>query len=102
MVGLRNPTHSASDEVIVAGELAKEVLQYSDWLVTTINESIPDASWTQPPHHPPLARAATDATDEDYHNLVNTVQRHTRCSTAYCLCRKPPSQELKCRFGLPT
>ena len=36
----------------------------------------------------------------DYQDLVNCVQRHTRCNTAYCL-RKKNSQEPKCRFGYP-
>ena len=39
--------------------------------------------------------------DEDYHDIVNTVQRHTRCSTAYCLKKKPAQQQLKCRFNFP-
>ena len=39
--------------------------------------------------------------DTDYENLVNLVQRHTNCSTAYCLRKKGGSDELFCRFGFP-
>ena len=40
-------------------------------------------------------------TDTDYEDLLNTVQRHTRCSSAYCLKRKPNDNEAKCRFNFP-
>ncbi len=32
---------------------------------------------------------------------MNFVQRHTRCSSAYCLCNKRGKQEEKCRFDYP-
>ena len=90
--------------VIEAGETAKsKALEYSDWLVTTINDSMPDDSWMQPTPHPCTIKLNTpcDATDEDYHGLVNSVQRHTRCSTAYCLRRKGENYDLKCHFYYP-
>lgn len=37
----------------------------------------------------------------DYVNLLNTVQRHTRCSTNYCLKCKENESDLKCRFNYP-
>ena len=37
---------------------------------------------------------------QDYHQLVNTVERHTRCSSAYCLRRKN-GEEPSCRFDFP-
>ena len=42
-----------------------------------------------------------DSNDQDYCNLVNTVQRHTRCSAAYCLRKKATEQEQHCRFDYP-
>lgn len=39
--------------------------------------------------------------DDDYVDLLNTVQRHTRCSTNYCLRKKQNELELKCRFRFP-
>ena len=72
------------------------------WLVTTCNNAIPDDYWSIPNPHPcsiPIANVADE--DEDYSNLVNTVQRHTKCSTAYCLRKKPREPDLKCRFKYP-
>ena len=39
--------------------------------------------------------------EQDYVDLLNTVQRHTRCSTNYCLRKKQNETELKCRFKFP-
>ena len=39
--------------------------------------------------------------DDDYVDLLNTVQRHTHCSTAYCLKEKNSDGTLKCRFKYP-
>ena len=36
--------------------------------------------------------------DDDYVDLVNTVQRHTQCSTAYCPTKKNSNGTLKCHF----
>lgn len=91
-------------QLIEEGEKAKSAaLEYADWLVTTMNEAIPDDTWSFPIPHPCSVNIEKpeDATDQDYHNLVNTVERHTRCSTAYCLRRKQGQQELKCRFDYP-
>ena len=39
--------------------------------------------------------------DYDYANLVNTVQRHTRCSINYCLKHKQNESGVQCRFNFP-
>ena len=39
--------------------------------------------------------------DKDYDNLVNLVQRHTQCSTAYCLRKKNEDDNYSCRFNYP-
>ena len=36
-----------------------------------------------------------------YHDLLNSVQRHTRCSAAYCLRKKANNDEPQCRFNYP-
>ena len=41
-------------------------------------------------------------TDTDYEDLLNTIQRHTRCGSAYCLKRKANDNEARCRFNFPT
>ena len=63
---------------------------------------MPDDLWCVPVPHPcsVLPLEIRDV-DEDYHLLVNTVQQHTRCSTAYCLHKKPGQQETTCRFEYP-
>ncbi len=38
---------------------------------------------------------------DDYCDLLNMVQRHTRCSTNYCLRKKTHDSEPKCRFNFP-
>ena len=55
------------NRIVTEGKNAKAAApEYADWLVCTMNDAIPDD-------------------DQDYQNIVNTVQRHTRCSAAYCL-----------------
>ena len=77
-------------QVIQEGEESKAaVCLYSDWLVTTCNESIPDDQWIFPDPHPcSLQFEHINDMDQDYHNLVNAVERHTHCSPAYCFKRK--------------
>ena len=54
----------------------KLALQYMDWLVSTINESVPDTTWRAPVPHPCTLTITSinQASDEDYHNLTNTVE----------------------------
>ena len=89
-------------QIIGEGEKAKAiVLEYCDWLVTTMNDNIPDECWCPPAPHP-CAVSIDDITDfdSDYHNLINCVHRHTRCSTAYCLKIKP-GQEIAFKYTRP-
>lgn len=57
------------------------------------------------PHTHPCQRLYKDIPewdmDSDYVDLLNTVQRHTHCSTNYCLRKKSNEKELKCRFHFP-
>jgi hypothetical protein len=54
--------------------------------VTTFNEELPDENWRIPDPNPSAVSTTTvDNRDNDYHRLVDTVERHTRCSPAYCL-----------------
>ena len=72
--------------------------------MTTINNTIPDGHWTLPQPHPCtiiVTNVPNTALDEDYTNLVNTVQRHTHCSPAYCIKQKQNQQQPICRFGYP-
>ena len=98
-----NTTDCDAQRLFEEGEQAKATaLQYIDWLVTTYNEALPDDFSSIPVPHPcSISPRDVTSEDEDYHQLVNTVQRHTHCSTAYCLRKKCGQQELKCRFDYP-
>ena len=68
---------------------SKTVCQYVDWLLSTYNPDCPEnRTWVNPCIHPcqkqQSGMSALDS-DADYVDLLNTVQRHTRCSTNYCL-----------------
>ena len=102
---LLNNLHIPQNQhIILYGQYAKkQAVAYVDWLVTTVNNSIPDSYWTSPQPHPcsiKFNEVQTNA-EEDYCNLVNTVQRHTRCSPAYCIKQKQNQQQPTCRFGYP-
>ena len=86
-------------------QAAKTVCQYVDWLLSTVNPNPPDGDmWIRPELHP-CQRLHSDIPEHekqsDYVDLLNMVQRHTRCSTGYCLRKKSNETELKCRFHFP-
>ena len=70
-----------------------------DWLLSTINPNPPDEDiWIRPEVHPcrqPHKDIPEHEKQSDYEDLVNMVQRHTRCSTSYCLRKKENEEELK-------
>ena len=102
----RGAFHPDVSEIIDAGKNAeRKVCQYVDWLLTTVNPLPPDTeTWIKPKVHPCQKRhqdVHESDLETDYVDLINTVQRHTRCSTSYCLRKKQDESELKCRFHFP-
>ena len=94
------------NQKILDGKKASQlVCQYVDWLLSTYNPDPPDnGTWIKPSIHPCQRRhkdILIEESHDDYIDLLNTVQRHTRCSTSYCLRRKQSETELKCRFKFP-
>ena len=83
-------------------EASKLALKYADWLLTTCNPSPPDQLWSLPEPHP-CSISFKDVKDleSDYGDLINSVQRHTQCSAAYCLRKKANQDEPTCRFNYP-
>jgi hypothetical protein len=74
------------------------VIQYIDSIVTTIN---PDMNADIPEHHPcQKTPDEIDDSSQDYVELINKLQRHTRCSPSYCI-RVNRSGQQSCRFGYP-
>ncbi|XP_020896155.1 uncharacterized protein LOC110235051 [Exaiptasia diaphana] len=94
------------DQDIEAGnEATQTACKYVDWLLSTMNPNPPDEEmWIRPDVHP-CQRQYNDIPewdmDSDYVDILNMVQRHTRCSTNYCLRKKSSENELKCRFHFP-
>lgn len=92
---------------IVEGKKASQAIcEYVDWLYSTYNPNPPeDSCWIKPSIHPCQRQHKdimnTHQSDDDYIDLLNMVQRHTRCSTNYCLRKKQNETELKCRFNFP-
>jgi ATP-dependent DNA helicase PIF1 len=79
-------------------EIMSNVVQYIDSLVTTINPGL-DAPV---PNRHPCQKRHNEMNDDllDYVELVNKLQRHTRCSPSYCLRVNKKGQQL-CRFNYP-
>ena len=75
-----------------------EVVQYLDNLVTTTN---PGLDIPVPERHP-CQKESDELHDDqqDYVDLINKLQRHTRCSSAYCLRTNREGNQV-CRFGYP-
>ena len=82
---------------------AEQVLcNYHDYLVSTCNPTDP-AEFSKPTIHPCKHRYEDILNTEfmqDYSDLVNTVQRHTKCNSGYCLIEDAFGNQ-KCRFGFP-
>ena len=92
------------NEEIQEGKKASEVIcQYVDWLLSTYNPDPPDnGTWMKPTVHPCQQHHENiQNSDDDYIDLLNTVQQHTRCSSNYCLRKKENESELHCRFNFP-
>ncbi|GBC48412.2 ATP-dependent DNA helicase PIF1 [Rhizophagus irregularis DAOM 181602=DAOM 197198] len=78
-------------------DVMNNVIQYLDSIVTTIN---PDMHAPIPERHPCQKRAEEINDDlQDYVELINKLQRHTKCSPSYCL-RSKHGQQV-CKFGYP-
>src|SRR3954469_20790644 len=74
-----------------------DAIKYIDSIVTTIN---PQMNAPIPEHHPcQKGPDEIDDSSQDYVELINKLQRHTRCSTSYCIRTKGGQQA--CRFEYP-
>ncbi len=75
--------------------LMKNMIQYIDSMVTTINPGI----FAAIPQIHPCQKSSSEIEDDlqDYIELINKLQRHTRCSPLYCIRRNKSGQEA-CRF----
>jgi len=66
-----------------------KICDYVDSIVTAENPSPPhEGEWVKPKIHPckkKFKHLKDSELDDDYANLVNSVQRHSVCNSAYCL-----------------
>ena len=79
----------------------KAICQYHDSLLTTMNPTDPN-EWVKPSIHPCKVKFedAMKNVDDDYIDLVNSIQRHTKCNSGYCL-RHDKFGNQFCRFKFP-
>ena len=92
------------NQLIRDGKKASDLIcRYVDWLLSTYNPHPPDNdTWIKPTIHPcQIRHRDIQNFDDDYVDLLNTVQRHTRCSSNYCLRKRQNESDLKCRFNFP-
>ena len=97
---------SKKELIIKEGQDAETAIcQYIDSILTTVNPCNSDNShWVKPATHPckkKIEDISKSEWDKDYEDLVNLVQRHSQCSSAYCLRKKGEDENLSCHFNYP-
>ena len=100
---IESPDPSLLSCITEGKNAASQVCQYVDSLMSTYNPCPSDSElWIKPNIHP-CKRQHADITDfdSDYVDLLNTVQRHTQCSTKYCLRFDQVKEDLQRRFKYP-
>ena len=88
-------------EVREGHKAEKAICKYVDFLMSTQNPCTSN-DWLKPQVHPckkQFEHIKQNEWDKDYKDLLNSVQRHTKCSTAYCLRKKQQEDEVSCRFN---
>ena len=89
--------------IIEGIQASEQVCLYVDTLMWTYNPSLPETNlWIRPKMHPCKSKyTSIHDFDSDYIEFVNTVERHTHCSTKYCLKHTKAKNDLQCRFKYP-
>lgn len=88
--------------IAVGKDAERQICDYFDYLVSCCNP-VDGTQWEKPDLHPcrkSFTFALQNDIDLDYIDLVNSVQKHTKCNPGYCL-RVDTDGEQKCRFGYP-
>ena len=91
------------DDIRKGKEAETTICEYVDSLMSTNNPCNPhEENWIKPDTHPSkkvYSNIPKSDWDDDYIDLLSTIQRHTQCSSAYCLRYKDGKQQ--CRFDYP-
>ena len=92
------------DDIQQGKQEENQVCKYVDSLMSTVNPYHPDEFlWIKPDIHPSKLQyddISETEWDDDYIDLLNMVQRHTKCNSAYCL-RQSKDGTQHCRFDYP-
>lgn len=79
-------------------QLMAQFERYVDSMVTAMNPGVDDVHGPPPEFHPCQKRPEALVDDQqDYIQLINKLQRHTRCTPAYCLRRNKQTS----KFSIP-
>ena len=106
--GVENASTEYASEMyenVAKGSIAeKSICDYVDTLISTMNPYSPEDGWVKPDRHPCKEKFCDmfggKYLDQDYINLLNSVQRHSICSSLYCL-RQNSNRLQYCRFEYP-
>ena len=88
-----------TQQILDGKRASQTICQYVDWLLSTYNPDPPDnGTWIKPSIHPCQRRhkdiVNAQESNNDYIDLFNTVQRHTRWNTGYCLRKKSTMKQI--------
>ena len=103
-VGYLRQGIDVAEVVRLADTYPQRLAEYVDGLHTAWHPAppVPGQPFVPPVRHPCARRFAdVDECEADYESLINSVQRHTKCSERYCLRKKRGSAVAECRFGYP-
>ncbi|KAK3912381.1 ATP-dependent DNA helicase [Frankliniella fusca] len=75
------------------------VLKYFDNLISCQNPDIHKLPLN--PHPCEISIGSIESQEDDLCNLINRVQRHTKCSVNHCLRPTGKSKDLQCRYKFP-
>ncbi|XP_052129235.1 uncharacterized protein LOC113212961 [Frankliniella occidentalis] len=78
-----------------------DVVAYFDRIVSAWNCGLGLPNSAEHPCRKRTSDVAPEDRERHLGEILNRVQRHTRCSEGYCLRRKRPGQPLECRFKFP-
>ena len=97
------PLIKLNKQIVEGKKASQAVCEYVDWLLSTYNPNPPDkGSCIKPSIHPCQSQhkdiVIMRQSDDHYVDLLDMVQRHTCCSTNYCLSKKQDEADLRCRF----
>ena len=104
---LENVLHLSTEDIeqcdldMRAGVKAETIIStYADSLLTTVNPVEPESFSKLQVHPCKIKFSDIDDFDKDYAQLVNTVERHSKCNSGYCL-REDKQGNQYCRFHYP-